>query len=544
MKVSGLPTLEAIFEKSGFVHVASEGIHFTVGGRKGEIDHIFVWENLVLLCEETSDKKPTHHIPTKIIFHNKIKADPQGFFNRYCEKDNTLREALVRYDWRDMELRHIYYSEKSINHEEFSDQSPFIVLTPSEARYFYSLVQTIQGSAKYEILKYLDVALKDIGESRLAGRRVDWQEFQGFLIPDRHTHYPKGFLIVSFYADPKSLISRACILRRDGWRDQSLSYQRFIKEDKLKSMRKKLSEEGKVYINNIIATLPSETLIRDEDNKDIDFGEINDPKCVTLSIPKELGTIGIIDGQHRLFSYYEGVGEGNGNVNETIDDLRNRQNLLVTGIVFPKNYKGSKEAFEAGLFISINSNQTPVEASLMQDVKVLIDPDSPEALARLLINEISSGGALKGYLRTSQLDEGVAGLIAVGSLAPYVAKSILGSSSSISKEWSKFTGLTRSKDNNKRFVKYVADELEALLCSAARILEGRWKTKEEGGILSTTVIGGFIRLFVRISKHIDKDKRDYDKFFKECELEKFDFSLYTGSAWGKMARDLYERASN
>lgn len=542
MKVSDLPTLEDIFKKSGFVHIQSEGIHFDVAGKRGELDHIFVWENLVVLCEVTSDKKPANHLPKKMIFHNKIKENLGFFFENYCEKDDTLERVLGKYGWRDMEVRHIYYSKNPIRDQEVSD--PFFILKPSEAKYFHSLAKTIQGSAKYEILKYLRVDMKCIGESRIAGREVDIEQFQGFLIPANHTNYPDGFSIVSFYADPKSLISRASILRRDGWREQGLSYQRFIKEDKLISMRKQLSEKGKVYLNNIVVTLPSEALIRDENDKDIDCESVDQPRSVILHLPKELGTVGIIDGQHRLFSYYEGCGEENGDIERKIDNLRSRKNLLVTGIVFPKNYQGSKESFEAELFISINSNQSPVDASLMQEVKMLIDPNSPETLARRLINEISLGKALKGRLKTSQLDEKNVDLIAVGSLAPYVAQSIFGKRSSLAKEWSRETGKIRSEENNKDLVKYMADELDALLFSAKRILEDGWQTKEQGGVLSTTVIGGFIRLFVRMSKDIPKTERKYDELFKRCKLEKFKFSSYTGSAWGKMANDLYKEIKN
>jgi hypothetical protein len=56
--------------------------------------------------------------------------------------------------------------------------------------------------------------------------------------------------------------------------------------------------------------------------------------------------------QHRLFSYYKARED-----DQTIAKLRHQQNLLVTGIIYPKGLNEKEaERFEAALFLSINSN--------------------------------------------------------------------------------------------------------------------------------------------------------------------------------------------
>lgn len=69
------------------------------------------------------------------------------------------------------------------------------------------------------------------------GGSVTSQSFPGFALPAAHTNYPKDFAVVSFYADPMALIQRAYVLRRDGWENPDLSYQRFVRAEKLSEMR-------------------------------------------------------------------------------------------------------------------------------------------------------------------------------------------------------------------------------------------------------------------------------------------------------------------
>lgn len=45
----------------------------------GELDHIFVWNNVVLLCEETAGKDATKHFTNKVYLHRKISENWPSF---------------------------------------------------------------------------------------------------------------------------------------------------------------------------------------------------------------------------------------------------------------------------------------------------------------------------------------------------------------------------------------------------------------------------------------------------------------------------------
>jgi hypothetical protein len=74
---SVMPKLLDIFAGAGFTHVVADGFHIDFMGRMGEIDHIFVWQNVVLLCEETTEKSATKHCTNKIHFHRQIAGNWQ-----------------------------------------------------------------------------------------------------------------------------------------------------------------------------------------------------------------------------------------------------------------------------------------------------------------------------------------------------------------------------------------------------------------------------------------------------------------------------------
>ncbi len=528
--------LRTIFEGAGFTHVVADNIHFTVDGRQGEIDHIFVWENVVLLCEETTEAHATKHCTNKIVLHKKIADDYVRFYEIYCPLNPNLRASIApKFDLSNLEIRHLYFSEKSDVADAVGGSEPLHILTRAQARYFSSLVETIERSAKYEILKYLDVALNQVGDARISGSGVVSNTFSAFALPAAHTSYPAGFAVVSFYADPMSLIQRSYVLRRDGWEDPNLSYQRFVRAEKLIAMREYLANNGKVFVNNLIVTLPPSALLLDASSTTpVAPSTLTNKVSVTLQLPLELGTVGIVDGQHRVLSYYEGSGP----LEEKVVKLRLRQNLLVTGIIFPQAYTAEMRIkFEAEIFLGINNNQSQVNTQLRQDLETIINPETPLAIARMVVTRLSKEGPLAGLMQMSQFD--TADKISSGSLGPYVVTVLTKKSSAFYKTWDG-TG-TRDLNNpqdRQEFVDHCAGELRRLLGAAASHLKNKWTSVPNGGVLSATVVGGLFLLLDRLVKGgTAPSNLDYEAKLKN--IVNFDFSPYTGSSWGKLANNLY-----
>jgi hypothetical protein len=332
-----------------------------------------------------------------------------------------------------------------------------------------------------------------------------------------------------------ALIQRSYVLRRDGWEDPDLSYQRFVRADKLDAMREYLSANGKVFINNLVVTLPSTALLLDANSAPVVPGALVSKSQVTLQLPLELGTVGIVDGQHRVFSYYEGGGGGE----RAITKIRQRQNLLVTGIIFPPHYTAEMRVkFEAEIFLGINNNQSPVNTQLKQDLETIINPDTPLAISRSIVKRLSTEGPLAGMMQMSQFDP--SDRIASGSLGPYVVTVHAKKTSALYKTWDGAgkRDLTDASDR-AAYVDYCVHELRLLLGAAAKHLKGKFRSVPNGGILSTTVVGGLILLLDRMVKDgTSPSAIDYSQRLKG--IEKFDFSRFTGSAWGKLANALYK----
>ena len=60
--------------------------------------------------------------------------------------------------------------------------------------------------------------------------------------------------------------------------------------------------------------------------------------------------------------------------------------------------------FEADIFLGINNNQSPVNTQLRQDLETIINPETPLAVARLVVTRLSKQGPLAGLMQMSQFD--------------------------------------------------------------------------------------------------------------------------------------------
>lgn len=135
------------------------------------------------------------------------------------------------------------------------------------------------------------------------------------------------------------------VLRKDGWRDEDGPIKNLIK-GKSKYMRRYLKEQKRVFVNNISQShcrakpiLMSQALARM-------LITPNSMKVqpVMLSIPLESNMIGPIDGQHRVFCYHESSRDP---LDVEISKQRTRQNLLVTGLIYPEDWEQSKRSIRS-----------------------------------------------------------------------------------------------------------------------------------------------------------------------------------------------------
>ena len=489
----------------------------------------------MVLVEDTAGKGIATHFPKKQKFHGLIAEYRQEFLANCKEKYEGLSEYLSENDIQDSDivLRHIYLTHKQDpSAGMLSNSKPFTLMGELEFRYFQQLNLTIGASTRSEILCFLSVPMDELLPFCQGGSAVQSQSFDGFALPQTMSGFSPGITIVSFYADAEALLLRSYVFRRYGWQEPDLSYQRVLIRSKIREMRQFLvSDKGRVFVNNIIVALGSDTEILDGTNSSLDLKKLSKKTRVKVRLPLEHGTIGLIDGQHRVFAYHE----GNDEAENKIKSLRKRQNLLVTGLIFPSNWnEQQRRRLEAELFLSINEKQTNVNRDLKLDLQATIDPKSALGLAKRIVGGLAKFPPLSGILQRNVMDTGQR--IKTASLVRFVLSKYVEAPSAEDAE--KFDDSAYVQATGKEISTFLA-EIKALLDKKNKAL---WSpsTRTGSGVLNPTRIGGFIFLLKKL-KEQGHESPSALVAGKMQGLHTFDFKAYSSSRWAALRDALFDK---
>ena len=545
-----------LFKNLGFVHVKSDGVQIRVDGRMGEIDDLFVYENVLIVMEYTVGKPSSAHILKKKPLYDKILADVPSFLDVARESFPELSDCLSA-DYTDDQyhIRIIYAPLKEADSEVIQTCPSVYFLQGGLQKYFFALGKTIQKSARVEFFSYLKLDWDAVGDGVLSAGDES-RNYAGQLLPESKSSFPPGYKVVSFYADPENLIAGAYVLRRDGWRDSSHLYQRVLLRSKITKMRRYLTEQGRVFVNNVIVTLPSTTTLNHPGSgRNVADRDLNKALPVTISIPVGYSTIGIIDGQHRVFCYHE----GDDKFEDTIKALRKRQHLLVTGIIYPPEMKElARLEFEARLFLEINDTQTRARPALRQDIETIVRPFSGIAVARRVIAELARHGPYQGLFQLAYFDAPTK--IKTSSIVSYGLRPIVkfDGADSLFFAWSN-AEKTKLKAREKRTTKGAGYEADLVLLNeyiefcvknlndfflAAKLSYGtnNWDVEDASpsALLRPTSINGLVACLRRIIQNgkplslaAHKERLD--------GLKNFKFDNYTSSSWDALGQTLYDK---
>lgn len=534
-----------LFDRAGFARlVPVDGIHFQYEGQKCELDDIFVFENVVVLAEYTESKGTNlgKHAKGKDAVHNKIAQDPVKFLNFFRSFSSGLDNWFRNCGYTDNQLivRLIYTSRSALEDHHKALFNDNIFMSDAERGYFTSLTRSIRRSARHELLEYLRVDPNEVGEAGVANASVSSDDYSALLLPKEQSHFPKGFKIVSFYVDPDALLRRVYVLRRNGWRDSLGLYQRLIIPSKIKAIRGHLKEKQRVFANNIVVTLPHDTKIESL-NGDTLLKDAVRPTPINLRLKRSANSVGIIDGQHRVFSYYE-----DDEPDSQIDKYRLQQNLLATGIIYPANYtQKQREKFEAGLFLEINSTQNKAGSDIIQAIWVLLDPFRPVAVSRVVLNGLAETAPLSGYLARSGLDAGrirTASVVSYG-LMPLTKRS---GSDSIFAIWRDSSAKARFEKNGatdedlEKYIAFCVSIVASFLSECRKhIGADNWKLVRDGGILSVTTVNGLIILLRKLIE--DGLIKESGKFPDLSGIDEVDFNSFKSSQYADLAATMRKK---
>jgi DGQHR domain-containing protein len=534
--------IRACFVNAGFTPIPTRERELSVAGRNGDLDSVFVFENVVVLVEDTTTKAEN-------LKAHLLKTDS---FLRHVESQNdTLCDVLIaqfpqfkaHYDaaghqWSEYVLCFVYCSLHTVAATYQTRHNDLLTfLDYAQLQYFLSLSKSVRRTMRHELLSFLEVALTDIGSERA----VEMREYAGLQLPSAPSGFPPDHKLVTFLVDPAMLLEQAYVLRADSWRDSECLYQRLLVKSKIANMRDYLAGIGRVYINNIIVTLPEDTKLISTPHGRRRAGDRIQP--VRIQLPRRYNSIGIVDGQHRLYSYHEGA-----DVHEArIAKLRPKQHLLVTGIVYPAGVTDArKQRFEAELFLEINDKQKKVQPDLRQAIKLIVEPYSPIAIGKAVIHLLGSRGPLDGLLERHFYD---AGKIKTASIVSYGLKHIVGlhAEHSFFKLWrgpdKKLLSQSKSKETLDRYVDYCAGQLELLISGFKSALPKHMWTEDKNvsRVLTTTTINGLVFCMRRLIEH--NALGDYEYYSRQFKSMRVDFRpdkfKYKSSHWKDLGEKLY-----
>lgn len=536
--------VRAIFDGCGFKSVVDlRDAEFTFEGAMCDFDDVFIRDNVVVLAEYTlSSADVSKHLKNKSVVFGKIAANNSGFIDFMRATFPSFVAAYGEsYTSSHTQVRILYCPRYTLE-EGAKELFPYVqYLEYPTAKYFQNLVKTIKRSARYELLEFLGVPHSKFAENIYTGG-AESSEHRGSVLPEEFSNFGKGYKVVTFYVQPEVLLERSFVLRRGSWRSSSAAYQRMISRAKVDAVRRYLAAEQRAFINNIIVTLPPETRLMNEQGHTIDPGDISTTTPGVVKIPKAFNVIGLIDGQHRVYSYYEG-----GAQEDKIAALRKQLNLLVTGVIFPEGIgDAEKSKFEANLFLEINSNQTNPKTNLKHEINVMLKPFLAESVARLVLNALNENtGALQDWFERYFYDQDKlknTSIVSFG-LKPLVS---LNGDFPLFNVWNNPKRELLKQENDlsvlAEYVEFCRFEINQMFSAVRQILpKERWSTNKKlaGAFLTTVNINGILLLIRRLAREGKLGSRDY-YLEKLSGIGSFPFSQYGSNLYAQMAGDLYK----
>ena len=558
--------IKNIFTFSGFKSLRV-GRNFYLGGKPNELDHCFIYENIIIICEDTlkslkeKEKNIINGKPYKD--NHKLKKDETSriimentkSFIEELVKDNSDCEELDIYKYNEFRIYYFYfeYGLKKVSNEDITRYKNLIFIDSSTMNYFVTMSKSIKASFKYEIFRFLNLKRNDIGKPDPCGSNNIKSIKTSIIYPDSVTGFENGIRMVSFMMRPSDLLENSCVLRKDGWDKKVDLYQRLIEPKKIKSIREFVVTNKTTFLNNIIVTLPYGIKFyknTQEGKNELKLDEITKYSSnIEMHIPADFNSMAIIDGQHRVFAYYEDYDQSN--INEKkIKRLRNELNLLVTGIIYPQKtiYDDDleKRKFESGLFVSINENAKRVDADTLIQVQSIMNPTSGEAISRKVIQILNEDEPFKDMFQLSKVEEAP---IKTASIIQYALSSLLvarNNSSSLYKYWlietkRDETFQLRSSTDIEEYIKYCAKNLKIYFTTIKSRFFHCWN--KDSKLLKVISLNAFIIAY-RETLSITNGPKDSDFYTKFLQKLSIDFNetpdkpfKYAGAQYSKFAKN-------
>lgn len=544
------------FKSLGFQYLNTEGKEKTFDSVKGEIDVVFIYENIIIICEMSLDSDLKQHVLKKGKFFSAINNDKKQLID-WLKKDYTEKFDLFgKYPDSRYKIKFLYIHEKTAAEEtkKYYDSEYLKInfLDEKNLKYFKKLSGAIKFSGRYELFKFLNLNIEDINVSTSEKEKKEIDS--AVILPQMNSGFPAGIRIVSFLMSAEQLLKCAYVSRNDNWENKLELYQRLIEPARINQIRKFIAEEQKSFINNIVVSLPDSVMfsqkVSNTNEKNVNIFEIDTIQNLTIKIPIVFNSIGIIDGQHRLYAHYEA--DKKEKFEKSISELRGRMYLLVTGLIFSKSIRlADRVNFESKLFLEINDNQKSVPALNLLKITSLKEPYSPIGISLKVLNALNTKNLFLNYFDLSSLSSSK---IKIPSLTKWGLKDLLEISmekETLFKYWNNDNKLKlldeTSKESDVLFEEYIQFCVNSIVqyFSGIKIaFKDDWECEDEDNrFFSVTAFTGFVIAFrMSLAKYEIKEPHFYAEKLKQLQIgfKKKEFP-YKSSHWNAFAQQIDEK---
>lgn len=532
--------IRSSFTDAGFTYFSTLDKHFPIGTRTVELDYLFLYENIIVICEDnTKQKKDIDHIRNKNESFAEIRNNKTAFLNWLSNTFPEKATMVKQYRPERYFLYYIYISqtELEITEDEKNRYSNLLFWDPETLSYFNRMAQCIQHSARYEIFRYLGLKNDEIGFSGSEGGKTTIKA--PIIYPQEATGLRNGVRVVSFMMSAEKLLRTSYVLRKDSWEESMFLYQRLIEKDKVKSIRAFLAQKGEAFYNNIIVALPDNVTFEDDAGTPILVENIGDSQHCKLVLPDEMNSICIIDGQHRIFAHYEAPATEKYELQ--IAPLRRQLHLLVTGLIFPTEMKEpERKQIQSQIFLDINDNTKKVAPNVLTHIEMVKDPFSDIGLARRVIERLNKKRVFLNRFELSALDESK---IKVASIIKFALRYLVTvtpaeGKTSLYAYWQGNKEAFQQKDEASLndYIEFCANSIDLYFSAIRDAFKSSWNDPASK-MLSVISINGFIIAFNRqLNKYGVSDYPFYSSCLRKLSI---DFSKngfpYTSSQYRKFS---------
>lgn len=532
--------IRSSFTDAGFTYFSTLDKHSPIGTRTVELDYLFLYENIIVICEDnTKQKKDIDHIRNKNESFAEIRNNKTAFLNWLSNTFPEKATMVKQYRPERYFLYYIYISqtELEITENEKNRYSNLLFWYPETLSYFNRMAQCIQHSARYEIFRYLGLKNDEIGFSGSEGGKTTIKA--PIIYPQEATGLRNGVRVVSFMMSAEKLLRTSYVLRKDSWEESMFLYQRLIEKDKVKSIRAFLAQKGEAFYNNIIVALPDNVTFEDDAGTPILVENIGDFQHCKLVLPDEMNSICIIDGQHRIFAHYEAPATEKYELQ--IAPLRRQLHLLVTGLIFPTEMKEpERKQIQSQIFLDINDNTKKVAPNVLTHIEMVKDPFSDIGLARRVIERLNKKRVFLNRFELSALDESK---IKVASIIKFALRYLVTvtpaeGKTSLYAYWQGNKEAFQQKDEASLndYIEFCANSIDLYFSAIRDAFKSSWNDPASK-MLSVISINGFIIAFNRqLNKYGVSDYPFYSSCLRKLSI---DFSKngfpYTSSQYRKFS---------